>query len=125
MQKLQEKLDDHVATSSGGGEGGHEAPDQHTQLFGVPSLHDQNEGDHGPHLPNLNSTSHLANSHDGHNELADTGKSLNTDTIVLVGSLIVMIFIGNITFLGETFKYLHEPSIIGVLKDASSYGRLT
>merc|ERR1712223_659026 len=93
IKKLQEKLDDH-ASSSGGGEGGHEDPDQHTQLFGVPSLHDQNEGDHGPHLPNLNSTSHLANSHDGHNELADTGKSLNTDTIVLVGSLIVMIFIG-------------------------------
>jgi len=100
IKKLQEKLEVH------GGGGVPEDHNHHSQLFGVPSLHDQHEVVHGPRLPSLNSTSHfdenlaaenpdLANSRDGHTELAETaGKSLNTDTIVLVGSLIVMIFIG-------------------------------
>ena len=94
FQKLQEKLDNN---------GGSGEDHNHHQLF-VPSA--IQPGHPGGRLPSLNSSesSHFddknlavdeVGSRDGHSLAEEGGKSLNTDTIVLVGSLIVMILIGN------------------------------
>jgi hypothetical protein len=87
FQKLQEKLD-----NNGGSE-----DHNHHQLF-VPSLdgHHAGSGRLPSLLSNNNSTSHfdenlVENQADG---ASRDSQHLPTDTIVLVGSLIVMIFIG-------------------------------
>ena len=93
LQKLQEKLDNN---------GGSGEDHNHHQLF-VPSLdgHHADSGRLPSLLSNNNSTSHfdenlVKNQADG---ASRDSQHLPTDTIVLVGSLIVMIFIGKIFLL--------------------------
>ena len=87
FQKLQEKLD-----NNGGSE-----DHNHHQLF-VPSLdgHHADSGRLPSLLSNNNSTSHFDENlvENQANGASRDSQHLPTDTIVLVGSLIVMIFIG-------------------------------
>ena len=101
FQKLQEKLD-----NNGGSE-----DHNHHQLF-VPSLdgHHADSGRLPSLLSNNNSTSHfdknlVKNQPDG---ASRDSQHLPTDTIVLVGSLIVMIFIGKPFFILDFARVIEQ-----------------
>ena len=110
FQKLQEKLD-----NNGGSE-----DHNHHQLF-VPSLdgHHADSGRLPSLLSNNNSTSHFdENLVKNHSDGASRdSQHLPTDTIVLVGSLIVMIFIGKQLFiLSQKIEYAILRTIWRALK---------